>query len=199
MCKWHVLHRCWSLYGSTVVIFYKFGQAEPLCIVDCHYRVWHQAVQEYLKDKKVQKQRYIENEFEVCAYVCSLVGERRKVTELRATENKNSVRDRGRAAGEEQAERMSGETEYGDLSEQWFSLRSGSGVQSLGIDLFKIQSSAIDKLGVLKSPSKPTSAHKSAQASPTTNHESHHWCFFLFPQSCRLSGEVSESSQDIPT
>ncbi|CAB1442287.1 unnamed protein product [Pleuronectes platessa] len=46
-----------------------------------------------------------------------------------------------------------------EISEHWFSLRSGSGGQSLGIDLFKTQSSAIDKLAVLKPLSKPTSAH----------------------------------------
>lgn len=43
-----------------------------------------------------------------------------------------------------------------EISKKWISLASGSGVQSLGIDLFKIQNSALDKLGVPKSPSKPT-------------------------------------------
>lgn len=43
-----------------------------------------------------------------------------------------------------------------EISKKWMSLASGSGVQSLGIDLFKIQNSALDKLGVPESPSKPT-------------------------------------------
>lgn len=82
----------------------------------------------------------------MCICVRSLVGEGQKVSEKRAAENKNSVReDRGRSAGRGSVA----------ISEQWFSLTSGSGVHSLGIDLFKIQSSAIDKLGVLKSLSKP--------------------------------------------
>lgn len=58
-----------------------------------------------------------------------------------------------------------------EISEKWFSLASGSGVQSLGIDLFKIQSSDLDKLGVPKSPSKPTREHKRAQAALITDHE----------------------------
>lgn len=70
-------------------------------------------------------------------------------------ENKNSVRNIDTETDRERSE-GGGSME---ISEQWFSLRSGSGVQSLGIDLFKIQSSAIDKLGVLKSLSKPASAH----------------------------------------
>lgn len=69
-----------------------------------------------------------------------------------------------------------------EISEQWFSLRSGSGVQSLGIDWFKIPSSAVNKLAVLKSPSKPTSAHKCAQASPATNHVSNNFFFIISPK-----------------
>lgn len=43
-----------------------------------------------------------------------------------------------------------------EIYQKCFSLASSSGVQSLAIDLFKIQSSVLNKLGILKSPSCPT-------------------------------------------
>lgn len=67
---------------------------------------------------------------------------------------------RGEKEQKEQTQReRSGDAGSMEISEEWFSLRSGCGVQSLGIDLFKIQSSTIDKLRVLKSLSEPTAAH----------------------------------------
>lgn len=66
-----------------------------------------------------------------------------------------------------------------EISEQWFSLTSGSGVQSLGIDLFQIQSSGIDRLWRPQVSDKASMYAQLAQACPTTNRESNH-CFFLF-------------------
>lgn len=103
----------------------------------------------------------------MCICVRSLVGEGQKVREMRVMENKNSARDRDGAAGGGR----SGDGGSVEISEQWFSLTSGSRVQPLAIDLFKIRSSAIDKLGVLKSPSEPTSASQRAKAG-ATNRES---------------------------
>lgn len=73
--------------------------------------------------------------------------------------NESEMWERDRAAGKKQTERRSGDRGSMEISEKWFSLASGSGVQSLGIDLFKIQSSVRDKHGVLKSLSKPTREH----------------------------------------
>ncbi len=54
-------------------------------------------VSENILRKKKQQLRYTENELEVCVYVCkrvcSQVGEGQKVREMRAIENKNSVRE----------------------------------------------------------------------------------------------------------
>lgn len=57
-----------------------------------------------------------------------------------------------------QTEWSADEDESSVISEQWLSLRGGSGVQSVGIDLFKIQSSTINKLG------KPSSKLRAANA-----------------------------------
>lgn len=82
-----------------------------------------------------------------------MVGERLEVRETRAMGIKKSRRQSG---GHGTDRRRSGIRGRMEISKKWISLASGSGVQSLGIDLFKIQNSALDKLSVPKSPSKPT-------------------------------------------
>jgi len=85
----------------------------------------------------------------VCMCACSLVGEGQGMREVRWIENKSVVRDRGRKTDRERSEDRGSM----EISEQWRSLTSGSGVQSLGIDLFKTQSLAID-------PQVPVKANK---------------------------------------
>lgn len=95
---------------------------------------------------KNKKQRHTENESEcVCMGVFSC-GQRAK-GERHESDRQQRVWEIDR----ETSKGRSGDGGSIQISEQWFSLRSGYGGQSLAIDLFKIQSSAINKLGVLKS------------------------------------------------
>ena len=77
-----------------------------------------------------------------------------------------------------------------EISEQWFSLRSGSGGQSLGIDLFKTRSSAIDKLA-------PTMY--TGQSNNQPHVKSLGLFIFSIPPKHRAIRLVQKSSQDILT